>query len=330
LQKLEKLINAAKSKSRKYDVLVPLSGGKDSTYVLFLAAKIYQCKTLCYNFNNGLQSEIAQENIRAAIDASGADLITYKPNHKLMMRLYKHFLENTGLFCPVCMRGISVGQFSITQQFNIPLVLRGTSRRTEENLMPEIFQDGRLSFFKNVLRKYPFSGDIRPFYTDRSMKQKLLRAMFLLSNGKYNLGTIDIQLPDYYDWNYDEIFKIITDEMGWKALPERDEHVDCLAVPMVNYLRKMRCKDLTPNTLRYSTEIRAGQRDRSEALQLIQKEMQNDVSNKYIEYLLDKLDISRNELESYIENDLRHMEYQREGIMMSIFQKARTMVRGNR
>ena len=153
------LINSAKSKSKKYDVLVPLSGGKDSTYILYLITKKYKCKTLCYNFDNGFQSEIAKKNIQSAIDASGADLVTFKPNSKLLMRLYRHFLQHTGLFCPVCMRGIYVGQFTTCKQFNIPLVLKGSSRRTEETLVPEIFQDGRLSFFKNVLKKYPFDED---------------------------------------------------------------------------------------------------------------------------------------------------------------------------
>lgn len=322
-EKFQNLINSAKNKSKKYDVLVPLSGGKDSTYVLFLATKKYKCKTLCYNFDNGFKSEIAQENIKSAIDTSGADLITFKPNDILLMRLYKHFLQHTGLFCPACMRGIYAGQFSITKQFNIPLVLKGSSQRTEEKLVPELFQDGRLSFFKNVLSKYPFDGDIRSFYTDRGVKEKLFRVFYILSNGKINLGTLDVQVPDYLDWDYHEIYKTISNEMGWKALPDRDEHVDCLADPTVHYLREIRCNDLTPNTLRYSAEIRSGQTDRSEALQLINEEIRNGINNEYIEYFLNKLHITRNDLETYMENNLRHMEYQRKEVIMSIFQKIR-------
>jgi hypothetical protein len=224
------------------------------------------------------------------------------------------------------MRGIAIGQFSITKQFDIPLVLRGSSQRTEERVVPEIFQDGRLSFFKNVLREHPFDEDIRTFYTDRGVKEKILRALYILSGGRINLGTIEVQVPDYMEWDYPEIYKTISHEMGWKALPDRDEHVDCLADPAVHYLREIRCSDLTANTLRYSAEIRLGLRDRSEALQLINEESRNGIKKEYIDYFLDKLEITGDDLEKYMENDLRHMKYQREETAMLIFQKLRAIL----
>ncbi|MGA1841299.1 MAG: hypothetical protein ACMUIU_11800 [bacterium] len=323
IKQFEHLIDLAKKRSKEYDVLIPLSGGKDSTYVLYLATKKYRLKALCYNFDNGFQSQIARDNIRSAIEVSGADLIVYKPNEKLLMKLYRHFLKHTGLFCPVCMRGIYVAQLLTARQFNIRLILKGTSRRTEENLVPEIFQDGRLSFFKNVLKKYPFDENIRSFCIDRNLKEKLCRAIYLLSHGKIILGAIDIQLPDFFDWNYKEIYQVISNEMGWKTLPDRDEHVDCLADPAVHYSRKFRCKDLTPSTLRYSAEIRSGQLDRSKALGLINEEELKGINEEYIDYFLTKLEIGFNDLEFYLIDKFRHMEFQKEGIMMSIFNKIR-------
>jgi hypothetical protein len=219
------------------------------------------------------------------------------------------------------MRGIYVTQYLTAQQFNIPLVLKGSSHRTEENLVPEIFQDGGLSFFKNFLNKFPFDDDIRTFYTDRNFKAKVYKALYLLSNKKIILGALDIQLPDFIDWDYDEIYKTITIEMGWKALPDRDEHVDCLADPTVHYLRKIRCRDLTPNTLRYSAEIRSGQIDRSKALDLVEEEERHGINSKYIDYFLDELHITSDDLESYMVNNLRHMDYQKEGIIISTFRK---------
>ena len=321
----QNLINSAKKKSKKYDVLVPLSGGKDSTYVLYLATKKYKCKTLCYNFDNGFQSEIAKKNIQSAIDASGADLLTVKPNEILLMSLYKHFMKHTGMFCPVCMRGIGSGQFTTAKQFDIPLVLSGTSLRTEEKVVPEIFQDGGLLFFKNVLKQHPFEGDIRSFYTDRGVKEKLYRLFYILSKGKISLGSLNIHLPDYFEWDYPEIYKKITEEMGWQALTDRDEHVDCLADPIVHHLRNIRCKDLTPNTLRYSAEIRAGLRDRSEALELINKEMITKTNKDYVEYFLNKVHITSDELELYMKDNLRHMDYQQNELHISLINKIRNI-----
>lgn len=329
MEKLNHLITWAKKKSRTYDALVPLSGGKDSTYVLYLAKKKFDLNVLCYNFDNGFQSDIARENIKSAVDSVGADLVVVKPDKHLMMKLYKHFMENVAMFCPVCMRGIYAGQFSITKQYKIHLVFKGTSKRTEEKLVPELFQDGSLSFFKNVLKKFPFSKDIRPFLIDRGLSSKIFRAVYLLSKGKYVFGSVDVQFPDYFPWNYEDIYKKISEEMGWRALPDRDEHVDCLADPTVHYLREIRCKDLTVNTLRYSAEIRSGQMDREKAIKLVEDEERTGIKPEYIDYFTDKLGISKDNLLSYMSNNLRHMEFQKEGFLMNGFNMVRKLVGGS-
>ena len=40
---------------------------------LNILKEVYKLKVLCYNFDNGFQSEIAKKNINAAIKRSGAD-----------------------------------------------------------------------------------------------------------------------------------------------------------------------------------------------------------------------------------------------------------------
>ena len=315
----EELVRWAKKKGRYYDVLVPLSGGKDSTYVLYLATKVYNLKTLCYTFVNGFQSDIAKENIRAALKASGADAITFQPDEDILMRLYKHFFEHTGIFCPVCMRGISAGASFVTEQFKLPLVLKGTSRRTEERLVAEIFQDGASSFFENVLKLHPFGEDVRSIRYNRGMKEKVSKAAFLLTNGRLRLGSIDVDVPDYLDWNYRQIYETVSHEMGWQAPPDRDEHVDCSVDPVMHYLRQRRVRELTPNTLRYSAEVRGGQMDREKALALVEAEGENRSPPKELELFLDKLKMSGDEFDSCLSDGLRHTKYQKDGHLMSMF-----------
>jgi hypothetical protein len=321
-----RLLELARKKSKTYDVLVPLSGGKDSTYVLYLAAIKYGLKVLCYNFDNGFKSEVAHRNIESAVRAAGADLIVVKPHEELLVRLYRHFLEHTGMFCPVCMRGIYYGQFLTARQFRIPLVLNGTSQRTEEYLVPEIFQDGRLSFFANVLRRHPFSEDIRPLFCDRSPKEKVCRALYILSKGKLFLGSIDVHLPDFLEWDYKHIYAVIRDEMGWNPLPDRDEHVDCLAEPAAHYLRQLRCPDLTPSTLRYSAEIRSGQMDRSHALKIVEKELRDGFDKTHVAHFLDRLGITFDDLDAHMTNNLRHMAFQKDSFAVSAFNKIRSLL----
>lgn len=329
--KFQKLIDKAKRKRRKYDVLVPLSGGKDSSYVLYLATKVYQCRTLAFNYDNGFQSDIARKNIQSAVNRSGADLVVFKPNEAVQTQLYRHFMDHTGLFCPVCMRGVNAGQFTISQQFKVPLMLKGTSKRTEENVVPEIFQAGYISFFRNVLRRHPYqgSGNIDYYFTDRRLRDKIYRALYILSNGRLTFGTLDVQVPDYLDWDYRHIRDTIKSELGWETLPDRDEHVDCLADPTGHYLRKLRYNDLTPNTLRYSAEIRSGQMQRDEALACVENELQDGISDRNLQYFLDKLQMSHDELLASLKEPLRHMDYQKDDLLVASFKKARQMTGAN-
>jgi N-acetyl sugar amidotransferase len=316
----EKIIESARKKNKKYDVLVSLSGGKDSTYVLYLASKVYNLKVLCYTFDNGLQSQIARDNIQASVDATGADLHVFRPDKDTMMRLYRHFIEHTGMFCPVCMRGIYAGQFWVARKYDIPLVFKGTSARTEERLVPEIFQDGRLSFFKNVLKRHPFEADIKELSHDRTWAEKFQRAVYLLSKGKIAFGRIELQVPDYVDWNYQEIYETIVKHMGWKPTPQNDDHIDCFADPIVHYyVRGYRLPDLTPNTLKYSAEIRVGQIDRNTALQNVDEELKNKSTPKEISYFLEKLNLSKEQFDKYMQDGKRHMQYQNDGFLMNTF-----------
>ena len=53
------------SGSGKWDCLVPLSGGRDSTYTLYNLVKKYGRRVLVYNYDNGFVESIAQDNIKA-------------------------------------------------------------------------------------------------------------------------------------------------------------------------------------------------------------------------------------------------------------------------
>lgn len=206
------------------------------------------------------------------------------------------------------------GQLRPCRLYRIPLVLNGTSERTEERPAPEFFQDGQLSFFRSVLAAHPFPGDIRPLLQDRMPLEKAKRALFLLSRGKVALGRMDIYLPDYLPWNYADIYATITREMGWRALPDRDEHVDCYADPVVHrYVREIRYPELTPSTLRLSAMIRVGQISRPEALAVAERELDERGVPPELPRFLDSVGMSEEAFLRCMEDGARHMRHQAHG-----------------
>ncbi|MBN1877026.1 MAG: hypothetical protein JXA33_22580 [Anaerolineae bacterium] len=158
---LEELVEQARQLHRPYDCLIPLSGGKDSTYALYVCSKVYGLKCLSVTFDNGYLAEPARANIKNAMEATGADHLMFTPNRANLLNLYKQFLETSGDFCSVCMRGIHVSTVTATKAFDIPLVVTGNGNRFAYlNMMEEVFQYGDASFFRNVLAESATPEDL--------------------------------------------------------------------------------------------------------------------------------------------------------------------------
>lgn len=62
-----------------YQVLLAYSGGKDSTYTLYMLRKKYNVSVLTVTFDNGVLTEQCRKNIHEATANLGVDNITIKP-----------------------------------------------------------------------------------------------------------------------------------------------------------------------------------------------------------------------------------------------------------
>ena len=65
-----------KGKGKRYDCIIGVSGGTDSSYLMHIA-KSYGLRPLAINLDNGWSSEIAVSNIKKLTNALNIDLETY-------------------------------------------------------------------------------------------------------------------------------------------------------------------------------------------------------------------------------------------------------------
>ena len=79
-------------RGKKYDVVVGVSGGCDSTYMLWLAKQL-GLRPLAAHFDNTWDSMIAVENIHDALTKLDVDLDTYVVDNKEYDDLYRSFLQ---------------------------------------------------------------------------------------------------------------------------------------------------------------------------------------------------------------------------------------------
>ena len=304
-EQFEKLLQRAKGLKRNYDCVIPLSGGKDSTYALYLCDKVYKLKCLCVTFDNGFLSEHARLNIKNAMEATNADHMFYGINRRLMLELYRTFLIKCGNFCPACMRGIGlVGQ--ISEYFKIPIGISGTGRRVAYwGFIPELFQGGNTYFFKNIIRGEPISQHVGPMSMDPlswKIKSYITLACRALRVPSPILGQHMIGLYDYIYIPFDEIQDTLKKEMGWEKSEDKSEHMDCTIHDIAFYIHTLKFPELTNTTFYHSGLIRLGLMTREEAISTEKNKLGNPHMPKELDSFLDEIRLSRDEFESSVKD----------------------------
>ena len=87
-KKLQEILEFYKKKSENnYDCIVPISGGKDSAYQLYVIKKIYKMKPLAVTFSHNWYTKIGRENLKNLTDRLSVDLIEFTPNRGLVNNL---------------------------------------------------------------------------------------------------------------------------------------------------------------------------------------------------------------------------------------------------
>jgi hypothetical protein len=267
---------ATRRLGREFDCLVPLSGGKDSTYVLYAAKRMWGLKPLAVNFDNLWQTTKAARNIARAVEALDVDLFVYRPRWDVMRRLYRLFLLEAGEFCAPCNMGINMLVWRLAERLRIPLILTGNSPRSDECSPPEIYHCSP-PYFLRVLAAHGETDAIRG--TVFSEAERLTSFSFRLRRRVASrLGLMarlnvprKLDLPAFMDWREQDIFATIRRELGWEESEVGKEHTDCLMNPVKCHLRHRRW-GFGSKTQKLAALVRDGQLDRDEALELVSGE----------------------------------------------------------
>ena len=269
------ILKKAVALGRPYDCLVPLSGGKDSTYALYLCTKVYGLRTLAVTLDNGYLSGPAKENIKNALASCDADHIFYSINTKNSRELFREFTLKTGDFCNACMRGINYSIELAVKNFRIPLVIKGSGRRVQYvSQIKEVSSLNTASYFANVIRGTEAGKKFSHFASGKKSGElrKITGAIpdiLGISRTRFmRFMTQHIGMYDYLYKPFPEIIEIIKREMKWNDHPGSVEHLDCELHDIPFYKDTLRIPGITRETFHRSGLIRQGILTRDEALRM--------------------------------------------------------------
>lgn len=202
-----------------YDVVVPVSGGKDSiTQVHRLLP--YKMRMLAVNVDYGIKTEIGRHNLDLIPNVMGANLIIYRPQQDLHKRLIRIGLEDFGDPDLLSHTLLHAYPLWVALKFQVPLVLLGENSAFEysgggtgiENKMTKEWfthyaaNNGRDA--KYISKKYNISYDLLKFYDyPDELDDSMTKALFS---------------SHFFYWDSEEHLKIAK-AYGFKALESNSE-----------------------------------------------------------------------------------------------------------
>lgn len=264
-----------------YDCVVPISGGKDSTFVLYYVTQVLKLKALAVNYDNGFTHPMAQENLRRIVDKVGAELIVVKGIEQrrrfagnLRAYLARPSVAMVPMMCTGCRIGIVGSACKAARERGVSLIIMGWSPIEDTPFKGEFLaRDGGSTIgglAKNVIAnpRYLLYGgpatQVIDYLHTYSRVREWGRILRLL-----HPGITQIAFYDYIEYNPERIQQTVAKEVGWSSPdPENSWQFDCQIKSVQNYLYRNSVGFTALNDY-LSAKIREGYITREQALETL-------------------------------------------------------------
>lgn len=313
------LIKAA-GRGKPYDCVIGVSGGVDSTYLIYQAVQL-GLRPLAVHFDSGWNSELAVGNIENVVQRLELDLVTEVVDWREMRDLQLSFLKasvpNSDIPTDHAFPAIAYSQ---AVKYGIRYILSGANFATE-SILPTAWgynnSDARhvrgvqRTFGRVKLRTYPLMGMLK---------------RHVWYSGVHAIRTIN--LLDFMPYIKAEAKDVIARELGWRDYGGKHHESVFTRYFQGFYLPTKFGFDKRRAHL--SSLILAGQLTREEAM----RELENppydpSLQKQDHEYVAQKLGISTSELDEIISQPAKsHLEYPNAAWAWSRFSEPTRMLAG--
>lgn len=287
---LDIVSNIKKNKKNKYDCVLGLSGGVDSTYLAFLLKK-YNLNALAVHVDAGWNTELSVTNIQKIIDYTGFDLetvvIEWDEVRRLQIACLKAEIMNQDIPQD---HAFFASLYNIAIKEGIKYVLTGSNMQTEgmvgyygHNAM-----DSR--YIKDVFKKYG-SGRLKKYPTINFFK------LYLLIPFIYKIKVI--KPFNYIGYNKDEATQTLISEVGYK--PYKYKHGESVWTRFFQDYMLVNKFDFDKRKTHLSAQILIDLITKDYAKEILSKPAYDMDNFQYdSDYISRKLEISSDEFKKYL------------------------------
>ena len=207
-------------KGKKYDCIIGMSGGVDSSYLCYVAKELMGLRPLIYVVDTGWNLKIADENIDKIVNALGLDKYTEVVDWDEMKDLQLAFLKSQVPYQDFPQdHAIFAGLYNFAVKSGIKYVLTGANNATECIRPPmEWVYINDTKLMKDIHKRFG-TGKLKTFPTCGMLKYRLIYPLIYgmkrvapLNMVKYDKDEVKQFLHDKFDWtpydnkHYEDIF----------------------------------------------------------------------------------------------------------------------------
>lgn len=273
-------------KKNKYDCIVGLSGGTDSSFLLHLLKKEYGLNPLAVNLDNGWGSEISVSNIQKMTNQLDIDLETYVIDYEEIKDLMRCYI----LAClpwvdsPTDL-AIQAVLYKIAAKEGINFIFIGNDFRSEGK-QPTEWTYSDIKQLKYLHKKF---GQVK---LNTYPRKSLWMLLYLGYIKKIKL----IPVYNFLPYNKKKAQEFLMNTYGWQYYGEH-HHENLFTKFAIGYWQYSKFK-IDKRIITYSAQVLSGQITRDEALKRVEQLPYSDEElSKDKSYILNKLHFSNDEFE---------------------------------
>ena len=298
-QRFVQLVNAIKQAGRgkKYDCIVGISGGVDSSYALHLAVS-HGLRPLAVHMDNGWDSELAQHNIANLVKKLNVGLYTHVIDWQEYKGLMQAFFAADVIDVELLYDNAMIAlNYQMAAKYDLRYILSGCNRATEGIRIPANWNTFKLDK-KNIqalakrghvqIKTFPSIGLMGYLYA-RLIKK--IQWIFTL---------------DYIDYNKQACVDFLHQHYDFKPYPYK--HYESVFTRFYQAYILPQKFGVDKRKVHFSSLIMSGQMDRTEALQSLEESpypsRQDLAADKT--YFLKKMQWNQAALDHYLKRPMIH------------------------
>ena len=317
-QRLLKIVDKIKieGKNKDFDCIMGMSGGIDSSYLLYIMKEKYNLRPLVFHVDAGWNSQIAVNNIERLVDGLNLDLFTEVINWEEMKDLQlAYFKSGVPHIDTPQDHAFFATMYQFASKHNINTILTGGNYSTEciRNPIEWMYyqsdsiqlRDIHKKFGQKKIKSFPITNILwHKIYLPYIKKIKVIRPL------------------DYIPYHKEKAMQILVDKFGYQKYPQK--HFESRFTRFYESYWLFKRFGYDTRRVQYSSLILTNQMSRDEALEKLktlpydEQKIKND-----FEYISNKLSIDIDELQHYMDMEKRtYKDYKSQDFIYSIGAKA--------